>query len=208
MSKNRSQPPALSLKALQRVLEIDGLVRVAMRDCYTRDKAVTVLRTCVVESFDARISDCISRSNYDPIWISEIKRDSISSVIYFLPAWIKPPSRDAILKELQVTLDDHQRSKASLNPKKKPTKSQPTPDNETKPLGEQIRELRDESRLSNEKLAKALEVDIRSISRHLSSEHIPRNDHLVAYEDIFSETLKRPVRLDTSGKRQTSGKRP
>ncbi|HEX4006119.1 MAG TPA: helix-turn-helix transcriptional regulator [Acidobacteriaceae bacterium] len=76
---------------------------------------------------------------------------------------------------------------------------------ETRPsgnsLGEQIRLLREDCRLTNEDLAAALGVDRRSVVRHISNDHKPAKRHLAAYEKLFSERLGRKVRIETSPQR-------
>ena len=65
-------------------------------------------------------------------------------------------------------------------------------------IGEQIKSLRDECHLTVEEMAQALEVDRKSISRHLSSQYQPSKRHLVAYEKLFSQRLGKQVILKTS----------
>jgi DNA-binding transcriptional ArsR family regulator len=62
-------------------------------------------------------------------------------------------------------------------------------------VGAQIKRLCDESLITVEELAQAIDVSPRSVYRHLSNSTIPRKRQLAAYEKYFSQKLKRPVRL-------------
>jgi DNA-binding transcriptional regulator YiaG len=59
----------------------------------------------------------------------------------------------------------------------------------------QIENLRSECRLTVEQLAEALDISPRSIHRHLSGKAIPRKSHIAEYERVFSEKLKKSIRL-------------
>jgi hypothetical protein len=56
-----------------------------------------------------------------------------------------------------------------------------------------LQRLREESRMSVEDLARAIDADPRSVYRHLSGQSAPRLRYLGAYERVFSEALKRKV---------------
>ncbi len=78
----------------------------------------------------------------------------------------------------------------------------PIPAEDRKPsIAEQIRTLQDECNLTAQVLADALEIDPRSVFRHLAGEAVPRRGHIAAYERLFSEKLGRTVRIKTSVKR-------
>ncbi|MGA7343876.1 MAG: helix-turn-helix transcriptional regulator [Terracidiphilus sp.] len=65
-------------------------------------------------------------------------------------------------------------------------------------IGEQIRQLREECLLTNEQLAEALDVDRRSVVRHISGDNRPSKQHIAKYQEIFSARLGKEVRLKTS----------
>ena len=69
------------------------------------------------------------------------------------------------------------------------------------PLSEQIRALKNECDLTAEELASALQVDTRSIQRHLAGDALPRRKHLAVYEEFFSKRLGRTVTLKRPHKR-------
>jgi hypothetical protein len=75
-------------------------------------------------------------------------------------------------------------------------------DSQEQPIAVQLKKLSDECRMTVEEVAEAVAVEPRSVYRHLSGEAIPRKRQLAAYERVFTEKLKRPIRLKTSGKRQ------
>lgn len=61
----------------------------------------------------------------------------------------------------------------------------------SEPIAKQIDRLREESRLTIEEVAEALDLAPRSIYRHLSGQANPRSRQIAAYEDLFSKRLKR-----------------
>lgn len=75
------------------------------------------------------------------------------------------------------------------------------PEDKKLTIAEQIRALQDESNVTAQVLADALEIDPRSVFRHLAGEAIPRGGHIAAYESLFSEKLGRKVTIKTSPKR-------
>ena len=60
-------------------------------------------------------------------------------------------------------------------------------------VGAQINGLRDECHLTAEELAEEVELDSRTVQRHLADETIPYARHLRVYERIFSRLLNRQV---------------
>jgi hypothetical protein len=60
-------------------------------------------------------------------------------------------------------------------------------------IGQQINRLREECRLSVEELAEEVQLETRSVQRHIADVHIPHNRHLRAYERTFSKLLNRQV---------------
>jgi|ERR1035438_123673 DNA-binding transcriptional regulator YiaG len=60
-------------------------------------------------------------------------------------------------------------------------------------IGEQIKYLRDECRLTIEDLAPKLGIEPRSIQRHEANQSKPHARHLAAYERVFSKLLKRQI---------------
>jgi hypothetical protein len=73
------------------------------------------------------------------------------------------------------------------------------------PFKDHLRRCLDDSRWTVEKCAEEMEIDARSIYRHLSGTR-PRKRQIAKYEKLFSETLKCQVTfslpVQTSGKRQ------
>jgi hypothetical protein len=72
----------------------------------------------------------------------------------------------------------------------------------TRSIAQQLKDLQDESRMTVEEMAEAIEIEPRSVFRHLSGDSIPRAKQIGAFERLFTDKLGRPVRLETSGKRQ------
>lgn len=74
------------------------------------------------------------------------------------------------------------------------TPTQPvTRKDEPESIADQLRRLREESRLTYEKLAEELRINSRSVERHLAGTATPRIGHIGAYERAFSVALKRKV---------------
>ncbi|MGB2635016.1 MAG: helix-turn-helix transcriptional regulator, partial [Candidatus Acidiferrum sp.] len=59
--------------------------------------------------------------------------------------------------------------------------------NKPEPIAKQIDRLREESRLTVEEVAEALDVDPRSVYRHLSGQANPRSRQIAAYEELCSD---------------------
>ena len=88
------------------------------------------------------------------------------------------------------------------------TAQQPAPVPISLTIAQQLKDLQRECDISAEKMAEALGVDPRSIYKHLAGQTVPRRDHVAAYENLFSERLKRSVILKRSVKSQiTKSKR-
>jgi hypothetical protein len=58
---------------------------------------------------------------------------------------------------------------------------------ETESVGRQLSRLREECRLTTEELAELIDVDTRSVQRHLAGDSIPYDRHLRRYEREFSK---------------------
>jgi hypothetical protein len=83
-------------------------------------------------------------------------------------------------------------------PEEKATRSKPstipdTPAKKPDTLGAQINRLREECRLTEEELAEKVDMDIRSVQRHLANEVIPYARNLLVYERVFSKLLNRQI---------------
>jgi DNA-binding XRE family transcriptional regulator len=69
-------------------------------------------------------------------------------------------------------------------------------------MGEQLKALREEGRLTAEELAEKINVEPRSVYRHLNGSTMPRPRQIAAYEAFFSKRLGRAIRFKTSVERQ------
>ena len=65
-------------------------------------------------------------------------------------------------------------------------------------VSEQLKKLREESRMTVEEIAEGISVRPRSVNRHLSGEDIPRSKTLRAYEGLFSKATGRAIHIKTS----------
>jgi hypothetical protein len=66
-----------------------------------------------------------------------------------------------------------------------------TPKDES--VADQLRRLREESRITEEQLAENVGLNTRTVQRHLADDSIPYARHLTGYERVFSKLLKREV---------------
>jgi hypothetical protein len=71
----------------------------------------------------------------------------------------------------------------------------------TEPLKVQLAHLRKDCKLTVDQLAEAIDIETRSVYRHLRGT-IPRDEQLRAYERVFTEKLGQPITLTTTPKRQ------
>jgi DNA-binding XRE family transcriptional regulator len=69
----------------------------------------------------------------------------------------------------------------------------PEPQPKTESIGTQINRLRTECGLTVEELAEAVEIDARSVYRHLSDQTKPYARYISAYQRVFSKLLKRQI---------------
>jgi DNA-binding transcriptional regulator YiaG len=81
------------------------------------------------------------------------------------------------------------------------------PPEQAETVGEQIRRLRTECRLSGEELAEATGLDPSNVSRHETGASIPTLRHLGAYDRAFSKLLRRQILIHkTPSKRNQNAK--
>jgi hypothetical protein len=69
-------------------------------------------------------------------------------------------------------------------------------------IGAQLTELRDECRISTERLAELVEIDPATAWRHLSGSARPQLPTIGAYERVFSKLLGRKVRIEISPRKR------
>ena len=205
--------PPLSVKALHDLQEIEDFLAEQLKDCdeffggaigvlarHNSPKRIErVLRTCLVEHLDVQLNYYLSLPQYRPTWIVKIIGSSIGSILGQFSIFSSGEQYRGILFQ---TATEHLKTRAPEFPK--PQKSLPLPPSETEPtpIKDQLELLREECRITVEKLAEGIGLDPRSVYRHLSGEAAPRARQIGAYEKLFSKRLSRSVRLETSVKRQ------
>jgi len=69
----------------------------------------------------------------------------------------------------------------------------PVPVKAEESVGAQIKRLRDECQLTTEELAEEVELEVRSVQRHLANKATPYVRHLRTYQRTFSKLLNRQV---------------
>src|SRR5437016_1575325 len=84
--------PPLSPQALHDVEEIDHAVQSSLESCsnatgnfVNAERALRILRTCLVMSLDVQLDYYRSLQNYHPVWMALIVRDTIESFIGLFP---------------------------------------------------------------------------------------------------------------------------
>jgi hypothetical protein len=87
---------------------------------------------------------------------------------------------------LQAEFEEHQRGE---RPEPKPEPAAP----KLGTIAEQINRLREECHLTAEELAEEVELDSRTVQRHLAGETTPYPRHLRVYERVFFKLLNRQV---------------
>ena len=119
MTKTTSPPPVppLSLEALKAVQQIEAYARPALRECdsvyrFNIEKAMRILRTCVVEVFDCQIDYFKTLSSYDPRWGEMVVESTIASAL----GLISSVSFDytGVRRELNDTLSAHISQRADV----------------------------------------------------------------------------------------------
>lgn len=202
--------PHLSLDALDAVQKIERYARRELGDCrntshFNTQKAERILRTCTVQVLKIQIAYYESLPTFHEEWIIKLQGDAIESAVGMIPGGYG----DDLYEHFRDVLWDT--TYADLNQPKKPTaKTEEEPRRPDTTLAEQIKKLRDEARLTNEELANEINIEPRSLYRHLSGTP-PRARYIAAYEKLLSEKLGRKVLLHnvtkTSGKSRTQSRR-
>jgi hypothetical protein len=80
-------------------------------------------------------------------------------------------------------------AKPSASTEIKPAPSDPTEET----IAAQIQRLRDECLWTNEELAEAVNLSARQVSRHVSGDSAPYKRNIAAYQQVFSNKLKRQI---------------
>jgi len=119
----------------------------------------------------------------------------------------RPEVEQDLQKMLWNTAKRYEQGNAPSLISSEPAKEQRQPKRETtntppqESLAAQIKRLQNECNITAEKMAEVLEIVPRSVYKHLAGQTIPRRNHIAAYENLFSELLKRPVTLKKVSKR-------
>jgi hypothetical protein len=143
----------LSPAALDTVEDIEKYARYALSACSNAvgnlvnpEKAVRILRTCVVQALDAQIDYYETLPSYRKEWVRELQHKTIDSTLGLMPMWT---SGEEFRPGLVRTVRDHirQRSKAAR------THPVAAPQHKAQKIEEQLDAFRDECRLTVEDLA-------------------------------------------------------
>jgi hypothetical protein len=193
-SKRNPVPPIpqLSFEALEEVQKIERYAHQELRECQNLahlniQKAERILRTCTVHVLNAQLAYYQSLPTFHGKWIIRLQEDAIESAVGMIPSGYEPEVYEHFRDVLWDT------TYADLNPPKAlPTKAtEPRKPDTT--FADTIRALRDECRLTTEELAEEVNLDARSVQRHIAGKTQPYARHLRAYEGLFSKLLERKV---------------
>jgi len=90
---------------------------------------------------------------------------------------------------------EHERKVAAIRAEGRPTPQGSAAQSEQAPetVSTQISRLREECHLTEEELAEKIDMDIRSVQRHLAGKVVPYARHLRIYERVFSKILNRQI---------------
>jgi hypothetical protein len=185
--------PPLSFEILEAVQEIERYARQELNDCYdsghfNSQKAERILRTCTVQVLKAQVAYYESLPTFHDGWIIQLQEDAIESAVGMVHFGLGKELYEYFRNILWDT------TYADLNPPKQLTGKKEESQNPAKTLIQQITELRDEARLTNEQLAEKINLGLRSLYRHFSGTP-PRASSIAAYEKLFSEKLGRKIIL-------------
>ena len=195
--------PPLPFDVLRRVEEIEGYLTASIDDCerglsFNTQKAVRLLRSCVVSVFEIQIQYYRALPGFSSNWIGPIVSGIVHSAMGQLGMRVSHFQRAALEGELARTLIEHV---ATTDAKpSEPTMQSNLAQRTVESIAKQLVRLRAEAHITMEELAGELDVDPRSVFRHFSGESSPRDRHLAAYERVFSDRLKTKVVI-----RKTSG---
>jgi hypothetical protein len=118
MRKKQAVPrlPPLSLRAFADVNEFEEIARLALSQCgdtryFNAQKALRIMRTCVVESVDVQLKYYKSLPEYRREWLDEIVDGTLSAIIG-LVGTAGAEHWDFFWEELTLTVGDHLEAKA------------------------------------------------------------------------------------------------
>lgn len=174
-----------------------ALIGSSRRGALDAGKATAILGTYVVSVIDGQIANYSRLYSYDSRWTGELTGAALHAAYGMLHDISGDSYCQIVLANLERIIEDHLKTKAqeAKAQQKQQASARPIA---SRPIGEQIDELRKESRLTVEDLAEALDVELRSIYRHLSDKAQPRARHIAAYEKLFSQKLNKTIRLEMS----------
>jgi DNA-binding XRE family transcriptional regulator len=204
MRKSNSAPPLppLSFEALQATEDIEEYAHLSLGRCgdaryYNTEKALGIMRTCVIEVLASRLGYYETLDNYHPKWLGEIREIVVRTVVGLVGV-------DIHNNEKYYSYFVDQTARRYLTDRARKRKKLPSMPSQPKaqPIKNQLDAFRVECRLTVEDIAETLDVSSRSVYRHLSGAAIPRTRQIAAYEKLFSEKLGKSIHLETSGKRQ------
>jgi DNA-binding transcriptional regulator YiaG len=164
-----------------------------------------MLRSHLVAEIDLRLDYFEPMQGYVWEWNTEILSHAVASALACFPSYhfeqiddalrlIDYEGSDQFLSALTETGWEYAVARRLAKRKKEhaPASAAHKPPS----IGAQIKALRRESRMTEEKLAEAIGQGKRTVQRHINGELTPRLPTIALYEEAFSKALKREVKID------------
>jgi hypothetical protein len=194
--KEYSSLPPLSVRALRDLTEIEEEVADAVKDCNNFSLPISkifqnpkrterLLQTYLVAALDVQFDYYSTLPNYRASWIVQIIGNTVSSFIGLFPPFASGEQHRSVLLQ---TAAEYVKTRQWKLPKQT---GELQSRNGHRPISEQIEALRKECQVTLDKLAEEIDVDVRTVRRHLRGQSIPYDRHLWAYEKVFSKLQNR-----------------
>lgn len=205
----------LSLSILKRIQRLQSATRRALKHCSFHGtkqlddrSALETLRSHLIAEIDLRLGFYEAVPGYEWDWNTEILSHATASALACFPLdWFeqRDEARQLVgyegnkqfMKALVSTGWEYAVTRRLAKGNLQSARPIPMERNAARLIGEQIKELRLESRMTEEKLAEAIGKGKRTVQRHISGELKPRISTVGLYEKAFSKALKRSVKIET-----------
>jgi gas vesicle protein len=156
--------------------------------------------------------------------IGEIEKDNLFNSLSYhglTGEHMREVARKALQQKMQKWPQSKQQSQDAIEPAQKPRAAELWSESRAhtrkefaeplqakgKSISEQLKSLQSECRMTAEEIAEPIQIEPRSVYRHLSGDTMPRRRQIAAYEKLFSERTGRAIRIDASASDRNVSKR-